>query len=494
MNSADEWLKKGVELAKQGKYEEALEAFERAIESEPSNAEAWYRKGIVLGVAGRYEEALVAHVRTLDLDPENVEVWYLKGLVLVTLKRYEESLDALEKALEINPEYSEAWYLKGLALVSLERYEESLDAFDKALEINPENDVAWYNKGIALYRLERYEEAVEAYDKALNINPDLVEALRNKGVVLYELGSYKEALNTYNKSMELDPENALSHKNVGELYLNIGNQNSATDEVERALGIDENYAYAWHLKGKIQIEKHDYDGAIESFNKAISNGAGNPSFLLWLAYAEYLKTEFSLDSEDVKYKESMVSVIRNLERAEKLSESSGEQGLRAYIFYFLGSLYYKNQDIFSAKEKLQKCIKVDSEIKHSAVLLLDYIWNHQIKPPFWEWWLGSPINQVRKIVMFLFLLLAIVGLSFGHPFIPEVYFGKIHWGFYMSFVLFLIVLLFYPSIEQIKTKDFEFKVHSPPSFDPVLSPARLEEMMTRQLEEGMTRQVAHKAR
>ncbi|GIU71488.1 MAG: hypothetical protein KatS3mg003_0967 [Candidatus Nitrosocaldaceae archaeon] len=123
-------------------------------------------KGYALTKLQRYEEAIEAYNKALEINPNYAEAWNNKGYALAKLQRYEEAIEAYNKALEINPNYAEAWNNKGYALDELQRYEEAIEAYNKALEINPNYAEAWNNKGIALDELQRYEEAIEAYNKA----------------------------------------------------------------------------------------------------------------------------------------------------------------------------------------------------------------------------------------------------------------------------------------------------------------------------------------
>jgi len=64
---AEEWINEGVKLAEQGKFEEALKCFERALEIDPKDAAAWYNKGNALYDLGRYEEAIECYDRALEI-------------------------------------------------------------------------------------------------------------------------------------------------------------------------------------------------------------------------------------------------------------------------------------------------------------------------------------------------------------------------------------------------------------------------------------------
>jgi tetratricopeptide (TPR) repeat protein len=76
-----------------------------------SYAEIWYGKGLIFNKLGKYGEALEFFEKALELDPDNAETWYEKGLSLKKLKQYQEALKSFNKALKIDPEYKLA--LKG---------------------------------------------------------------------------------------------------------------------------------------------------------------------------------------------------------------------------------------------------------------------------------------------------------------------------------------------------------------------------------------------
>jgi|GEM_PF-1542565 len=66
----DALIEKGVNLRNFGKYDEALQIFEKVIGLEPSNAQAWHNKGIILGILKKYNEALQAFEKALKIEPE----------------------------------------------------------------------------------------------------------------------------------------------------------------------------------------------------------------------------------------------------------------------------------------------------------------------------------------------------------------------------------------------------------------------------------------
>jgi len=183
----DDYHKRANDLYYKGKYEEALAAYEKAIELKPDYAEAWDNKGVTLGKLGRNEKALEAH----------------------------------EKAIELKPDYTEAWDNKGVTLGKLGRNEKALEAHEKAIELKPDDAEAWYNKGVTLGKLGRHDEALAAYDKAIELKPDYAKAWFNRACSYTSKGNKGNALSDLKKAAELDPsskEKAKKDKDFEKLW------------------------------------------------------------------------------------------------------------------------------------------------------------------------------------------------------------------------------------------------------------------------------------
>ena len=54
----DNWVEKGLALSRSGKYEEAVQAFTRAIEADPQHADAYNNRGAVWYYRGDYDRAI----------------------------------------------------------------------------------------------------------------------------------------------------------------------------------------------------------------------------------------------------------------------------------------------------------------------------------------------------------------------------------------------------------------------------------------------------
>ncbi|MGD1714055.1 tetratricopeptide repeat protein, partial [Dapis sp. BLCC M172] len=67
----------------------------------PNYHKYWKNKGDALENLERYEEAIAAYEKAIEIQPDYYYTWDSKGIALINLERYEEAIAAYEKAIEI---------------------------------------------------------------------------------------------------------------------------------------------------------------------------------------------------------------------------------------------------------------------------------------------------------------------------------------------------------------------------------------------------------
>lgn len=71
MNKIDSLVEQGNSLLNEGKFEEALGFFEQALLLDQNNPELWNHKGVALRSIGRYDEAIECFNKSLEIDPRD---------------------------------------------------------------------------------------------------------------------------------------------------------------------------------------------------------------------------------------------------------------------------------------------------------------------------------------------------------------------------------------------------------------------------------------
>ena len=66
--TAADWFNKGDALTSQGKYDEAIQAYDQAIQLKPNYDNAWYNKGVALKALGRTNESDAAFAKAKEMS------------------------------------------------------------------------------------------------------------------------------------------------------------------------------------------------------------------------------------------------------------------------------------------------------------------------------------------------------------------------------------------------------------------------------------------
>lgn len=117
-NDEDYWLYTGVtEYLSEGKYDEAIEAFDKVISINPDNAAAYHNKGVALYYLNEYENALeqfrmaMSGISWFGNPYSRGYLFEYTGKTLDELGRNTEAVPAYEESLRYAPMKSEVWAL-----------------------------------------------------------------------------------------------------------------------------------------------------------------------------------------------------------------------------------------------------------------------------------------------------------------------------------------------------------------------------------------------
>jgi len=100
-----------------GRSDDAIAAYQRAIELKPSFA--YYNNiGGIYGRAGKIDQATAAYQKAAEVDPaQAAQAWRNFGITMYNANKYKEAVEPLKKATELDPKNAQAWYLLGTVLV-----------------------------------------------------------------------------------------------------------------------------------------------------------------------------------------------------------------------------------------------------------------------------------------------------------------------------------------------------------------------------------------
>ena len=266
------WFNYGNVLYDKAKWDEAQQAFNRALEMEqeagPVVVPAKTQLARCAVKQGEYEEARALFSDVLRLDPENFTAWLEAGNVCRHHGTLDEALDFYRKAAAAAPSRYGAHLSVARALEQIGEREEAMLAWLHALDCADAGNGADIHHRIGLGRSERgdWVGAAEAYRHAITADPDFHVAKVDLADALMQMGAAEQAMALFNQLSALALNEDDEIKLAGALMTH--NQFDQCDALLRArIAADPQRWQPYFNLGKLLIEGWRADEAEDCFAK-----------------------------------------------------------------------------------------------------------------------------------------------------------------------------------------------------------------------------------
>lgn len=163
----------------QGKQNEAIQYFSRALKEDPGFVVARQNLAIAYREIGEHEKAASEWREILKLQPENIEAKIELANVLIDLKRYDEAMELCKDVSARDPKNAVVRVLLGFIHYTTGNLGLAWDEYKRATELDPKNADAWNGLGAVYERQGKLQDAEKCYRKALELDPKHEVARRN---------------------------------------------------------------------------------------------------------------------------------------------------------------------------------------------------------------------------------------------------------------------------------------------------------------------------
>jgi tetratricopeptide (TPR) repeat protein len=240
----------------------AIEEYRTAVRLDPNFAGAWLFLGLAYEQEGRYEEAMGAFqeavhltptppacgclanmcMKVIKTNPENMDAHLGLGLAHYQLRELEPAITAYEEAVTRVPKCRDAYEWLASCYWESGRPEKSIETWKRAAEVDP--DWTWPHIRLAFdYNdLARYSESIAAWKTVISHQPNVSGSYVGLGDVHANAGDHDSAIRAYQKSLSLDPENERAHFCLGKAYIETGKKPLASKEYDVLRELDEELA------------------------------------------------------------------------------------------------------------------------------------------------------------------------------------------------------------------------------------------------------------
>ncbi|MEL6718055.1 MAG: tetratricopeptide repeat protein [Bacteroidota bacterium] len=310
------YIVKGDNFKATGQFEEAVRAYDNAIEFDPFFAEAYVKRGLMKYKMGRIKEVeadfkrantinpyafdlhggktVKSKLRVLAFDPYQwltdlslserlayYESYYEDQnlineleieLSLIANNEYDLVLEMLEGKLEDNNTYAAAIHdLIGLSLLMKGEALDALHAFEVAIELDENFALPYYNISLVYAEQKEYMESLKYVEQCIVIDPNIYKAYFQRAKMLKLLGQYEDAMKDY----ELFEQNSLGEELMIKFNQAItkklaGDASGAVQEFNNLIAASKEVdPILYKLRGNVNMLLGEYQYAINDYNRAI---------------------------------------------------------------------------------------------------------------------------------------------------------------------------------------------------------------------------------
>jgi tetratricopeptide (TPR) repeat protein len=142
----------GVTWLREGRYDEAADAFREALKRRADSADANRNLGTALTATGHVPEAITYLRRAVQLAPDNGGAQYELGNLLLGRGDFRQAADCFRVAVRTLPDFAAAHNSLGIALASLGELNQAIEQFKQAVAQEPGFEGARQNLASALQR------------------------------------------------------------------------------------------------------------------------------------------------------------------------------------------------------------------------------------------------------------------------------------------------------------------------------------------------------
>ena len=153
---------------------------------------------------GKYDEAIQEFQRILDQRPQFYQININIGNTYMKKEDYETALIYFQKVLDKDPSNAEALISSGNCYVELKNYQKAIEIF-KQIDIEDISDpVVLFNIGTIFYNNGETKKAIEYYEHSILVQKDFADSYYQLGLAYLSTGNNQKALENFQAYLEID--------------------------------------------------------------------------------------------------------------------------------------------------------------------------------------------------------------------------------------------------------------------------------------------------
>ena len=132
------------------------------------DAEEVYGEGQKLFVEGKYDESVDAFTKAINAGEKSELIFLSRGVACFKSNKLDDAIRDFEKVIEMNDRNYRAYFYRGTTRMYKENYKEAIEDFDRTIEFRPDFGAAFFARGTAYFQLGNEEEGSRSINTAIS--------------------------------------------------------------------------------------------------------------------------------------------------------------------------------------------------------------------------------------------------------------------------------------------------------------------------------------
>jgi tetratricopeptide (TPR) repeat protein len=275
-------------LERQGKLVEAEQAWGNLARQFPGRAEPFAHLGLIESKQGRYEEAITNYKRAIALDPRMPGLRLNLGLALFKASEYQQTIATLEPLLKTNPHDQQLTILIGMSQYALGHFGDASRVLKEASSRDPQNQTLLLTLAHSCLLSSQYPCVLDCYHQLLALNAESAEVDMLVGEALDQMKDPEGAIREFRAAIKANPKEPNVHFGLGYLLWTKAEYPEAAKEFRAEITNDPRHVQAMLYLADAEIQMGEMEVAqarLEEIGK-IQPGIPLQHLDLGIVYAE----------------------------------------------------------------------------------------------------------------------------------------------------------------------------------------------------------------
>ncbi|MEE2822026.1 MAG: tetratricopeptide repeat protein [Acidobacteriota bacterium] len=160
---------------------------------------------------GQYEQALTAFNAALEMDDQQPALWANLGNTHDKLNQSDQAVEAYSKAIAIAPEDPTLYQNQANIYAAMGNTDKARELYEQAVQLSAYGDpkdaaINYYNMGVTFINSGQTDDAIEALTKAIESDPDYTESYYQLGICFLGTGQMDASLKNLSLYLEISPD------------------------------------------------------------------------------------------------------------------------------------------------------------------------------------------------------------------------------------------------------------------------------------------------